>query len=367
MTFRKLAFFLLISILCVRVPLMAAGAPKKAAPPAEAPKVESKVESKAEPKAETKAIVAPDEATAPKLALSQDRVDPLSKYILTGQIVFGTPGFSLELENQNQAKKVSFAPNLAATIGFGLNYKDYVGATVSFKSGPQANSVAQGSTEYDDFHFNFDFKNFLVETQYQRYNGLYVSNTAEVDSTAIGNILAPNMSMQNMLLAFTYVFRPKNFSIQAALSRTERQIHSGGSWLMGGAATQTTIENAAGLVPSQIRTYFGTDQNMTKDRSRTLMMTGGYAYTISFSEKFFATILGTLGYGWGDSSFVVSNVTSNFNFGASSLGAKIVIAYSGDQFIMCISGESLSTISQTKSMRINSDPIFSQAFFGTRY
>ena len=175
------------------------------------------------------------------------------------------------------------------------------------------------------------------------------------------------MSMQNILLAFTYVFKPKNYSIQAALSRTERQIHSGGSWLAGIAATQTTIENSSGLIPSQVRNYFGVDQNITKDRSRTLMGTGGYAYTISFTEKFFTSLLGVVGYGLGDSSYTVSNVTSSLNFGAFTFSAKLVIAYNGDSFITGVSSESQVTNYQTQSIKINSDPMLSQLFFGTRY
>ena len=359
---RKIAFFLFLAILSAQSNLWA-----------ESDKAANKSTLKTKPKgatAPTPEAPKPAEEVPPKVEMKIDqpeRIDLLSKYLLTWQVVFGTPGFSLELENLNQTSKVSFAPNLSETVGLSINFRDYFGVTGSLHGAPKADSAQRGHTDYDDFHFDFDFKNFLVETQYQRYNGLYVSNTPAIDSTYVGNLLEPNMSMQNILLAFTYVFKPKNYSIQAALSRTERQIHSGGSWLAGIAATQTTIENSSGLIPSQVRNYFGVDQNITKDRSRTLMGTGGYAYTISFTEKFFTSLLGVVGYGLGDSSYTVSNVTSSLNFGAFTFSAKLVIAYNGDSFITGVSSESQVTNYQTQSIKINSDPMLSQLFFGTRY
>ncbi len=328
----------------------------------------TKTEASAPPADSDRKIEAPPaEPESSKSDLSAERIDPLSKYFLTGQFVIGTPGFSLELENQNQTKKVSYAPNLKGTVGIGISFKDLIGATASLHGSPSADSYTKGSTDYDDFHFVFDFKNFFIEAQYQRYNGLYVSNSTEVDPTAAGNILAPNISMQNILLEFTYVFRPQKFSIQAAISRTERQIHSGGSWLIGAKATQTTLENATGLIPTQIRSYYGADQDLTKDRSRTLMLTGGYAYTISFSEKFFSTLLGVVGYGWGDSSFASATSTSSLTYGASTVGLKFVLAYNGDSLIAGISSENDSTLSLTNTVRINSNPTLSQLFVGTRY
>lgn len=303
----------------------------------------------------------------PTANAASDRVDPLAQYFLTGQLVFGISGFSLNLQNQDQTKKIEFDPNLVTTIGVGLSFKDYIGVTASFHAGPETDPVNRGHTAYDDFHFDFDFKNFLVEAQYQRYKGLYVSNTSDIDPTLRSNILEPNMSMQNILLAFTYVFNPKNFSIQAALSRTERQIHSGGSWLLGALGTQTTIENSEGLLPTQIRSSFGADQNITKDRSRTLMVTGGYAYTAVLTDKFATTLLGDLGYGWGDSSFTDPIGTTNLNYSSNTLGLKLVIAYNGDLLISGISIEAQTVFSQTNSIRINSAPVLSQIFFGSRY
>ncbi len=298
---------------------------------------------------------------------SSDRIDPLSQNFMTVQVNTATPGFSLDLANSDGNKTVSFAPNLTSTYGVSVAFTDYIGGSVAFHGAADPNQASKGQTSYDDFRFTFDFKNCYVEALYQRYNGLYVSNSVEVDPSAKSNILAPNMSMQNISLNYTYAFQPKNFSILAALSRTARQIRSGGSWLLGGSFIQTTISNTAGLLPQAIRSQFGPDQNITDVRSRSLSTKGGYGYTFAITDKSFITLLGDLGLGWGDSTF--NDSLNSFHVGFTSIlgDAKIIMAYNGDSVICGISGDTQTILSKTNSMDIHSSPTLTTLFLGTRF
>ena len=151
---RKVAFFLFLAILSAQSNLWAES--DKAAD-----KTANKSTIKTKPNgatAQTPEMPKPVEEVSPKVELQieqPERIDMLSKFLLTWQVVFGTPGFSLELENLNQTSKVSFAPNLSETVGLSINFRDYFGVTGSLNGAPKADSALRGHTDYDDFHFDF--------------------------------------------------------------------------------------------------------------------------------------------------------------------------------------------------------------------
>jgi hypothetical protein len=297
-----------------------------------------------------------------------DRIDPLDQSFMTLQMASATSGFSLALINSQGNRTINYSPNLLSSTSLSVAFKDYIGASFSFRSAAEPQTqYSKGTTDYDDFHFTFDFSSFYFETIYERYNGLYILNSSDADPSVRGNILLPNMSVQNIVFNYTYIFQPKNFSISAALSRTERQIKSGGSWLMGASYIQTTLANASGLLPPAVRNQYGPDQNITDDRTRSLIVTGGYGHTFVFAEKYFTTLLGNMGLGAGESSF--SDTVQSFHAGytAFKIALKVIFAYNGDSFIGGADVQADSLTSQTNSMQIQSGPVFVTLFVGTRF
>ncbi len=297
-----------------------------------------------------------------------DHIDPLEQNFMTLQVAEATSGFSLALINSQGNRTINYSPNILTSTSVSVAFKDYIGASFSFRGAAEPQTqYSKGTTDYDDFHFTFDFSNFYIEGVYQRYNGLYISNSSDADPTVKGNILLPNMSVQNIVFNYTYIFRPKTFSISAALSRTERQIKSGGSWLMGGSLIQTTLANATGMLPLAVRNQYGPDQNITDDRTRCLILTGGYGHTFVFAEKYFATLIGNIGYGLGESSFNDSVQSFHAGYTAFKVALKAILAYNGDSFLAGADVQADSLTSQTNSMQIQSGPIFVTFFVGTRF
>lgn len=296
------------------------------------------------------------------------RVLDLNEHKLTAHLILASPGFDLHILNQDQSREIVYRPNLASTTGVSLDYKDLIGISVAFRGdvAPSPDNP-KGDTNYDDFRFSFDYKNFLIESSYQRYHGLFISNSNSLSSTYSNYVVLPNMSLSHIATSVLWVKNPKRFSHHAALSRTERQIKSGGSWLFGGSLAQTRVENSESFIPSLIKTDFGLYRDIQYNRYASLCAVAAYAYTVAWTEKIFSSLALGFGLGPGFSHFEDALHEYNSSYISYHVKAKIIIAYNGDQFISGIGLDTESTSAIADSISFSSNPSLFYLFFGTRF
>lgn len=147
------------------------------------------------------------------------------------------------------------------------------------------------------------------------------------------------------------------------VDHTERQVESGGSWLFGGAISETVFNNAGGLIPASMNAQFAGAVGLTEGKFLSLVAKGGYGYTLG--SKWFLGGVIQLGLG-------VQNRRLSFLNGTSTRGwdpawraeAHIAAGYNGDQVYTGFKIYSFGNVYNGAGMQINSTQFNSSLFLG---
>ena len=243
-----------------------------------------------------------------------------------------------------------YKPNQSTNLGFGVIYK-WFGMDVDFYL-PFMNDDDDiyGKTKSLDLQSNVYLKKFLIDINFQSYNGYYASNpeTYDPDFEANGSqyTIHPNMNTINIGVSSLYIFNHKHFSYRAAFAFNERQVRSAGSFLAGAYVNLYTMNSDSSLVPHQYRSIAEPDSDFREVNYTSIGLSAGYAYTFIIFKKFFFSI--TIAFGLGvqtadrtesqDFPDYHKSITGAFGRGRTSIG------YNGDKWYA-----GFSTINSTAS------------------
>lgn len=207
---------------------------------------------------------------------------------------------------------LQFEPNTSQLTVVGLQYSGVGGSSWGFRQAGKDST--KGSSKYDDYRFNFAFREFNVYLAYSRYTGFYLRNTKDVDPSATGDYdLFPNLYAENIAVHFTYVVNQKHFSLAAVMDQTERQIHSGASWILGLSGVQTTFHNSGGpFIPLEARASYAGDGEIYQGLVRSVSFRAGFGGTWSMfkNRKWFMS--GLTSAGVGPQQVTISTTSENY-------------------------------------------------------
>jgi len=289
------------------------------------------------------------------------------------KLVVDSPGFNLNFKNlQDKSKFVKFQPSLRGRVGFEFFLKDFIGIGYGFAQ-PQKSDVAakKGSSGYDDWRFSLAYEKFHIFVNYLRYSGFYIENSADVDPTWNSSspfLSAPNLKSKSISINFTWLKHPNRFSYIAALDQVHRQDESGGSWLWGGAITETDFSNAgAPIIPNSFQSQLGSDQTLTQGKFQAINAKLGYGHTWVWKKNWFVNGVIQLGFGLERKNYNISAGSKN-GWGSSSKSDVLInLGYNGDLVSTGISLFADATSFQTDSIIIESSAWTIKFFAGRRF
>lgn len=282
-----------------------------------------------------------------------------------------TPGYDIQFKSLETGKLTKFSPNLAQRWGLRLTIHDFITLGYGFKIKQLDKELNEkGETKYEDWRFNFAFKNFVLSAAYNQYDGVYVANTSEVDpSWTAGQpfLQNPNMKIISGSVNLTYIWSPEDFSLIAALDQVVRQTKSGGSLLLGLAASQTTFKDSSPIIPSVVRSQYGSDQNIEYGSFLALSAKFGYGYTWVWGKAWYASLAAQVGGGQQRRVYRDATQERSSWHVASKLDALLSLGYNGDVIFVggMLSGDSTSY--RTTSIEISSGLYAIQLFLGGRF
>jgi hypothetical protein len=266
--------------------------------------------------------------------------------------------------------QVSWKPNTTGTSGIEIFLNGLIGFGIAGR-GVMSNEdrVNKGDTSYEDWRFTLTYPSLLISLDYERFQGFYVDNTGEIDATMASGpkIQAANMALQNYDLGFLWIFRPESFSLEAAVDQTVRQEESGGSWLAGASFYETDVSNDTSIVPAQVRSRYGADQNVSSARFHSALIRGGYGYTLVLSKKWFATAEATLGLGPQWSDYSDNTQTKHFGQGMSMENVLLALGYNGDSYFSTAKVSVNSSTYRTESIGVSSNLYSFKLALGARF
>lgn len=276
--------------------------------------------------------------------------------------------YSFELGGGNA---VTFEPNLASYLSLGVAYSGIIGLSYKTKSGSSDLLQQKGSTTYDDFRVNLPNRRFNVFLFYSRFKGFYVSNSHDFDPnlpTSAPYFLYPALYAQNMGANFTWVWNSERFSLAALMDMSERQVKSGGSWLIGGALTETIFRNDGPIIPSPAQPSYGDDAGMTEGRVRAFHLKVGYGYTDVFRNKWFLSGLASVGVGPQEVSISTpAHDDRHRRFRYSLYEVLLAGGYNGDRFFSGVNIYTTAATYKADQAEIVTKLTTGNIYLGTRF
>ena len=183
----------------------------------------------------------------------------------------------------------SIYPNISTNLSVGFDYR-FLSASIQFTPDffpGNGDDDLRGKTKALSMGFSTLFRHWAVTARYAQVKGYYLQNTPDLDPTwqpGDPYVQAPDLRYRGGFVTVGYNFNPK-VSLRAVTTFTERQLKSGGSFVLG----------------SSIRYYY-IDNKPTSTTQRSsnwdVSVGPGYFYNFIVQEKFFAAIGGAGGAGF---------------------------------------------------------------------
>jgi hypothetical protein len=269
-------------------------------------------------------------------------------------------------------KELDFKPNMNTLSVIGVNYAGLGGISLGFREGLDENARDKGSTKYDDLRFNLTYRQLNVFMVYSRYSGFYLDNTKDIANPAqTGPDIYPGMTVQNIGVHLTYVLNPKRFSLAAMMDHTERQIRSGGSWLLGLSAVETGFHNDGPIIPPQARDGYASDGTIYGGQILSMSVRAGGGYTYCFggkNKKWFVSGLASAGVG--PQQLKINTSTQDytaFKFYLNQYDIRVSFGWNGDDWYAGLSGLSEESFYLAQTAKLTSEVGSGGLFIGTRF
>ena len=244
---------------------------------------------------------------------------------------------SFDIQNQaNLKQKLSYKPNGNYGLGFGL-YLFEVGFEVTFSIQPEASKqFLYGHSRTTDLQANILGKNFGLDLFTQNYNGFYQTDQNKSVPANVPYPQRPDISIWNTGINGIYLFNKNKYSIRAAYNFSERQLKSGGSFLMSGTLNTFSLRADSAVYGPAYESTFGTKADFSKLDYTTLSISPGYAHTLVVKNFF---VNGSLSIGpathwlyYQSAAVARHDLTIN-----SFIDLRIAIGYNSDRFFSGVS------------------------------
>jgi hypothetical protein len=190
-------------------------------------------------------------------------------------------------------------PNGVISLGAGFNFKGIgLGLGIGIPSSSKSNEK-YGKTRRIDMQLSILSKRVGGDAYFQAYKGYFCSNPndfIEWNETYYPQL--PDMQTISVGLSVFYIFNNNRYSHKAAISRTQVQKKSAGSFTAGLFATYDDVSTEKGFVPAEFPDSVGVNFDLSAYRYIATGINLGYAYTWVISKSFFLNLSAIPGFGY---------------------------------------------------------------------
>lgn len=236
-----------------------------------------------------------------------------------------------DVKNIKTKDEIQFEPNNAYSLGFGAYVFD-ISFEVTFAIPVNEKSKEiYGDSKARDLQVNTLSKKWGADLYFQKYQGFYYDNGIFRPGDAPYPQRA-DITTRNFGLTGLYVFNDRKYSLRSAFNFSERQLLSGGSWLISGTLNSFKLEADSAVVEASLRDDLGPGSAFEKLRYTTLSIAPGYAYNF-IHKNFFASGALMLGpaHNWTYYKEEDKEERNDIRFNLYA-GLRLGIGYSNDRF-----------------------------------
>jgi hypothetical protein len=192
-----------------------------------------------------------------------------------------------EIQRRNtENPTLEFRPNHAVSMGVGL-YIFEVLAELSVNLPPNpATRDLYGDSNVRDLFGQVVGHNWSLDFFTQRYEGFYLTDLPRLSPVDNGILLRPDVMVRSFGVNGLYIFNRDKFSIRSAYNFAERQLKSGGSWMLSGTVTSSTFSSDTVLLTHRLQNLLSLQTTYHNLQYTTLSVAPGYTYNFIFKNWF---------------------------------------------------------------------------------
>jgi len=241
-----------------------------------------------------------------------------------------TSSFDVQ-NNPKQNHKLTYRPNGNSQLGWGMYIFD-VGIELTFSVQPNASAQRlYGHSRVTDLQSNILGKHWGLDLFTQNYNGFYQDYNNQSVPANTPYPQRPDISTWNTGANGIYIFNKNKYSIRAAYNYSERQLKSGGSFLLSGTLNRFSLRADSAIYGSHYENFFGVNADIKKLDFTTLSIAPGYAHTLVY-DNLFANASLSIGpaqhWVYYQSDAVSKHVTTLNSF----IDLRVSVGYNSDRF-----------------------------------
>lgn len=223
---------------------------------------------------------------------------------------------------------MDFQPNMSGVSRVGVNAYGF-GLGYSFRGSSKDLDTAKGTTDFSDFQFGYQSKNWGIDTVYQNYKGFYTESLTALQ-------VYPDLQFEHYALMGRFALNDSEFSVNGLLDQSDDINNTAGKYYVVGGFHQHRMENSGSLL---LQNYAGVNpelENLRKLKATSINLgLGAGKYWVSASHFYIGALLDLVGtYGVYDYESSVSGTaeSSSSSYGTLSYNLKVGLGYSGESF-----------------------------------
>ncbi len=252
--------------------------------------------------------------------------------------------FDIALQG-DRSKKLTYRPNNAYGLGFGI-YAFGIGAEITFAIQPkQSSQDIYGHSAARDLQLNLISKRWGMDVFTQHYAGFYLNDPSKSVPAGTPYPQRPDISTWNTGLNGIYVFNKNKYSLKAAYNFSEKQLKSGGSFLLTGTLNTFSLRADSSVYGPSYESVFGVNADFQKLDYTTLSIAPGYGHTLVLKNFFLNGSLSV-----GPANHWVSYQSHGTDRSSITLNSfidfRVALGYNGDKFF-----SGITFISQARNMK----------------
>ena len=240
---------------------------------------------------------------------------------------------SFQLALKMGEEKLQYSPNVQWRYGAGVsvyNFALYYIANIPGDNMMQ-DEETHGKSNGLDILVHYYIRNFGIDFAFQRYEGFYLDEQDPSKASGV-RYLFPDMRSMNFGVNFYYLLSGDRYSMSAAYDQRERQLKSGGSFVIMASLHYFTIKNDGSIIPLPYSTQAADVAGFEGGRFFTASVGPGYGYTVVMS-KFFISPAFFFGTGGQYRDYTVATGDEQ-NFRVPlKINWRMILGYNGDNVI----------------------------------
>jgi hypothetical protein len=237
------------------------------------------------------------------------------------------------LSGEDPQASYRYNPSNTASIGLAANLFN-VGFEILVGTRQSAESKAMyGETKSFDMQSVVLGRRWLHDIYYQRYKSFYVTFPGQELTGGAPFPQRPDILSRNLGYTATYFINPR-FSLRAAWSATERQLHSQGSLALSVAVSSQLTQGSESIIPDTAWFRFGVGADATEIQFSSLGFAPGYTYSLVY-RNWFVNALAMYGPAHFWTNYVTEAGIEHYDISVNSgYYLRAGLGYNGDRFFV---------------------------------